>query len=157
MSDLTEISALIHSYAILLDQSDMDAVSALFEHATWRSEPGDTVLRGSAEVRPVYEQLKVPEGGPRTKHLLANLTVEVEPDASTASAHCYWTVLQNVCAGEPITMIFSGQYTDKFDKVDGKWRFTDRLITTDLTGDLSAQGSLRDRRALGRGPKFRNS
>jgi 3-phenylpropionate/cinnamic acid dioxygenase small subunit len=140
VSDLTEISALVHSYAILLDQSDMDAVSALFEHATWRTEPGITVLRGSSEVRPVYEQLKVPEGGPRTKHLLTNLTVRVEPEATTASSHCYWTVLRNVRAGAPITVILSGQYTDKFEKVDGNWRFTDRLITTDLTGDLPAGG-----------------
>ncbi len=140
MSDLTDISALVHSYATLLDQGEMDGVSALFEHATWRSEPGGTVLRGSAEVRPVYEELTVPEGGPRTKHLLTNLTVEVEPEATTASSHCYWTVLQNVRAGAPITMIFSGQYTDKFEKVDGKWRFTDRLITADMTGDLAANG-----------------
>jgi hypothetical protein len=67
------------------------------------------------------------------------LTVEVERKATTASSHCYWTVLQNVRAGEPIAMILSGQYTDEFEKVGGKWRFTDRLITTDLTGNLSAQ------------------
>jgi hypothetical protein len=140
MSETMEITALVHSYAILLDQGDMDAVATLFEHSTWRAEPGDTVLRGSAEVRPVYEQLRVPAGGPRTKHLLSNLTVDVESGASTASSHCYWTVLQNVRAGEPITIIFSGQYTDKFEKADGRWHFSDRLITTDLTGDISAPG-----------------
>jgi hypothetical protein len=140
MSDTTEITALVHSYAILLDDGHMDAVAALFEHSTWRTEPGDTVLRGSAAVRPVYEQLKVPAGGPLTKHLLSNLTVHVAPGTSTASAHCYWTVLRSVRAGEPITIIFSGQYTDKFEKSDGKWHFSDRLITTDLTGDLLVRG-----------------
>jgi 3-phenylpropionate/cinnamic acid dioxygenase small subunit len=139
MSDISEITALVHSYAILLDDGDMDAVAALFEHSTWRAEPGDTVLRGSAEVRPVYEQLIVPEGGPRTNHLLTNLTVDVEPGASTASSHCYWTVLQNARPGEPITIIFSGRYTDTFAKIEGKWHFGDRLITTDLPGDLSSQ------------------
>jgi hypothetical protein len=135
MSDEAEITALVHSYAILLDAGDMDAVAALFEHSTWRADPGDTVLRGSAEVRPVYEQLIVPEGGPRTKHLLTNLAIDVEPGASTASSHCYWTVLQNVRPGEAITIIFSGQYTDIFERIEGKWHFADRLITTDLTGD----------------------
>jgi hypothetical protein len=140
VSETMEITALVHSYAIVLDEGDMDAVAALFEHSTWRAEPGDTVLRGSAEVRPVYAQLEVPAGGPRTKHLLSSLTVNVEPGAPTASSHCNWTVLQNVRAGEPITIIFSGQYTDKFEKADGKWHFSDRLITTDLTRDLSTQG-----------------
>jgi hypothetical protein len=138
MSDLGEITALVNSYALLLDAGDMDAVTALFAHSTWRSEPDGHVLRGIEEIRPVYEQLKSPEGGPRTKHLLTNLTVDVEAEASTASAHCYWTVLQNIGPGSPINVILSGQYTDKFEKVDGAWRFADRLITVDLTGDASA-------------------
>ncbi len=138
MSDLGGITALVNSYALLLDAGDMDAVTALFAHSTWRSEPDGHVLRGIEEIRPVYEQLKSPEGGPRTKHLLTNLTVDVEAGASTASAHCYWTVLQNIAPGSPINVILSGQYTDKFEKVDGAWRFADRLITVDLTGDASA-------------------
>jgi hypothetical protein len=139
MSDLGEITALVHSYALLLDGGDMDAVTALFEHATWRSEPNGQVLRGVAQIRPVYEQLKTHEGGPRTKHLLTNLTVDVEAGASTASAHCYWTALQNIEARQPIEIIVSGQYTDTFEKIDGVWHFADRLIPADLTGNASAQ------------------
>ncbi len=138
MSDLGEITALVNSYAILLDGGDTDAVTALFAHSTWRSDPNGRVLRGIDEIRPVYEQLEAPEGSPRTKHLLTNLTVDVEQGASTASAHCYWTVLQNAAPGSPISVILSGQYTDQFEKVGGAWRFADRLITVDLTGDPSA-------------------
>jgi ketosteroid isomerase-like protein len=138
MSDLGEITALVNSYALLLDGGDMHAVAALFTHSTWRSEPEGHVLRGVEEIRPVYEQLKAQEGGARTKHLLTNLTVEVEPEASTASAHCYWTVLQNIGPGHPINVLLTGQYADTFEKVDGAWRFADRLITLDLTGDASA-------------------
>jgi hypothetical protein len=137
MSDLGEITALVHSYALLLDGGDLDAVAALFAHSTWRSEPGGRVLRGVEEIRPVYEQLKPSDGSPRTKHLLTNLTVDVEPEASTASGHCYWTVLQNIGPGHPISIILSGQYTDTFEKVDGAWCFADRLITVDLTGTPS--------------------
>jgi 3-phenylpropionate/cinnamic acid dioxygenase small subunit len=138
MSDLGEITALVNSYARLLDGGDMDGVTALFAHSTWRSEPHGRVLRGIEEIRPVYEQLKTYDGSPRTKHLLTNLTVDVETGASTASAHCYWTVLQNVAPGSAISVILSGQYTDTFEKVDGAWCFADRLITVDLTGDASA-------------------
>ena len=138
MSDLGEITALVNSYALLLDGGDVDAVAALFAHSTWRSEPEGHVLRGVEEIRPVYEQLTSHEGSPRTKHLLTNLTVDVEPEATTASAHCYWTVLQNIEPGRPINVILSGQYTDTFEKIDGAWRFADRLITVDLTGDASA-------------------
>jgi hypothetical protein len=137
MSDVSEITALIHSYALLLDGGDMDAVAALFARSTWRSEPAGRVLRGSEEVRPIYAQVKLYEGVPRTKHLLTNLTVDVEPGASTASAHCYWTVLQNMEPGNPVEIILSGQYVDTFEKAEGAWRFADRLIKVDLTGDAS--------------------
>jgi hypothetical protein len=141
MSDLGEITALVHSYALLLDGGDMDAVAALFEHATWRSEPNGHVLRGVAQIRPVYEQLQSSAGNSRTKHLLTNLTVDVEAGANTASAHCYWTVLRDVEDGRAIEVTLSGQYADKFEKIDGAWCFADRLITVDLTGDASAHVS----------------
>ena len=137
MSDVSEITALIHSYALLLDGGDMDAVAALFANSTWRSEPAGRVLRGGEAVRPVYAQVKLYDGVPRTKHLLTNLTVEVEPGARRASAHCYWTVLQNMEPGNPVEIILSGQYVDTFEKAEGAWRFADRLIKVDLTGDVS--------------------
>jgi SnoaL-like domain len=139
MSDENAITALVHSYALLLDTGQMDAVAALFEHSTWRSDPDGPVLRGSKEVRPVYEKLRTHEGSPRSKHLLTNLTVNVDPGGSTASAHCYWTVLQSVEPLRRLEIILSGQYKDTFEKVGGTWRFTDRLIGVDFTGDSSAQ------------------
>ena len=137
MSDVGDITSLIHSYALLLDRGDTDAVAELFRHATWHSEPNGQVLRGIEQIRPVYEQLKTPKGSPRTKHLLTNLTVEVHPGDVIASAHCYWTVLQNVESGRAIDIILSGQYVDTFEKAEGTWRFAYRLIVVDLTGDTS--------------------
>ena len=137
MSDVSEITALVHSYALLLDGGDMDGVSALFTNSRWHSEPGGRALRGRDEVRPIYAQVKLYDGIPRTKHLLTNLTVDVQPGASIASAHCYFTVLQCLEPGNAIEIILSGQYVDKFEKVDGAWRFTDRLIRSDLIGDVS--------------------
>jgi ketosteroid isomerase-like protein len=134
MSDSEAITALVHSYARLLDAGDIDGVVALFEHSTWRSLPNGSVLHGSDAIRPVYERLMADGGGLRTRHLLTNVSVDVEPGAVSASSHSYWTVLRGGAAGG-IQIALSGQYTDAFEKVDGTWRFTDRLITTDLTGE----------------------
>lgn len=133
VSDEMAISALVHSYAYLLDAGDVDGVATLFDHATWRSDASDVVRRGTAEVRPVYEQLIASGGDSRTKHLLTNLTVEVEPGATTASSRCYWCVLRGDTDNR-ISIILSGQYVDRFAKADGSWRFADRLIITDLVG-----------------------
>jgi len=134
VSDADEITRLVHSYVRLLDGGDVNGVVALFEFSTWRSLPNGSVLRGSEEVRPVYENLLAREGGLQTKHLITNLSIDVEPGATTASSHCYWTVLRSA-PGEPIGITLSGQYTDRFEKFDGHWRFVDRLITTDRTSD----------------------
>ena len=136
-SDVAQITALVHSYGTLLDRGDVDAVTGLFEHATWRGDPHGPTLRGSAEVRPVYEQLLAALGSLRTRHLLTNLTVAVDEEGSTASSHCYWTVLQNTEPGAAIDITLAGQYSDRFEKVDGAWRFADRLITTDLIGNAT--------------------
>jgi hypothetical protein len=37
----------------------------------------------------------------------------------------------------PLQPIIAGQYRDRFEKVDGGWRFTERVIHPDLIGDLS--------------------
>ncbi len=139
MSDTDEITELVYSYARLLDGGDVNGVVALFEHSTWRSSPNGSVRRGSAEVRPVYENLLAQDRGYRTKHLITNLSVDVEPGATTACSHCYWTVLRSA-PGEPIGIALSGQYTDRFEKVEGHWQFLDRLITTDMTGETSDHG-----------------
>ncbi len=133
MSDADEIATLVHSYARLLDNGEVDGVAALFEHATWRSLPNGSVLRGTAEVRPVYQNLLAQDRSRHTRHLITNLSVHVEPGATAAASHCRWTVLQGI-PGEPIIITLSGQYTDTFEKVDDRWRFSDRLITTDLSG-----------------------
>lgn len=133
-SDVAQITALVHSYGALLDRGDVDGVAGLFESSTWRGDPNGPTLRGSAEVRPVYEQLPAALGNLRTRHLLTNLTVEVDEGGATASSHCYWTVLQNTTPGAAIDITLAGQYTDRFEKADGTWRFADRLITTDLFG-----------------------
>jgi ketosteroid isomerase-like protein len=132
MSDVEEITALVHSYALLLDGGDTEAVVDLFEHSTLRSEPNGSVLLGSDEIRPVYERLTV-DGASRTKHLLTNLTVDVEKASSSAASHCYWTALPEVSTGG-IDVMLSGRYVDRFEKVDGRWRFADRLIRDDLGG-----------------------
>jgi ketosteroid isomerase-like protein len=135
MSDVDQIARLVHAYARLLDRGDVDGVSALFEHSTWRTLPAGTILQGSAEVRPVYERL-LADGVGSTRHLLTNLAVDVDPGGTAACSHCYWTVLA-ATPGRPLAITLSGQYTDAFEKVDGAWRFVDRLITTDMTASTS--------------------
>lgn len=133
--DRAAITRLVHDYARLLDAGDFDAVAGLFEHATWRSAAHGTVLRGASEVRRAYDRIQLHDGSPRTTHLITNLSIDLGPDAESASGHCCFTVLQGIVPGEPIRITVTGRYEDRFVKVDGRWRFADRLFLVDLEGD----------------------
>ena len=37
----------------------------------------------------------------------------------------------------PLQPIIAGRYSDRFERVDGVWRFSERIIHPELYGDLS--------------------
>jgi 3-phenylpropionate/cinnamic acid dioxygenase small subunit len=130
------IEALIFAYAERLDAGDFAGVGELFEHARYGSG-GAATLTG-AEVARLHEKIVIryEDGTPRTKHVTTNLVVELDEDAGTATARSYYQVLQQV-PGEGLGPIVAGRYADRFERVDGRWRFRERRIAVDLVGDLS--------------------
>ena len=134
-SDVEAISALIMTYAERIDAGDLDGVAALFAHATWRVPTIAEPLRGSAAVRRVYAMVILYDGSPCTRHVVTNLVVEPR-DPDRAVARSYFTVFQAL-PDFPLQPIIAGRYHDAFERVAGVWRFADRLILSDLIGDLS--------------------
>ena len=136
--DWHAVETLIMTYAERVDLGDFEGVAALFEHATYRAEHGGEITsqEGAAAVLATFTAMvrKYPDGTPRTKHVTTNLMVEVDGD--TATSRCYYTVFQQTDE-LPLQPIIGGRYHDRFERVDGVWRFADRLIFSDLIGDLS--------------------
>ena len=134
MSDVSEITALIHEYAFRLDEGDLDGVAVLFANAELRSTRHDRVRRGTAEARALYDSVVLyDDGTPRTMHQLTNVTVEVSGERATART--YFAVLQ--VTGPGLHPILAGEYRDRFALVDGHWQFTERIFDPRLFGDLS--------------------
>ena len=141
MSDSRDaISKLIITYAERVDLGDFEGVGALFEHSTYRSALGDEIVsyEGSDAVQSTMESMvrRYDDGTPRTKHVTTNLMIDVDDGAGTATAKSYFTVLQQV-DDQPLQVIIAGRYHDRFERVGGEWQFADRLIFSDLIGDLS--------------------
>ena len=77
------------------------------------------------------------DGTPRTKHVTTNPIIEVDEEAGTASCRSYYTVLQQTDKS-PLQTIVTGRYHDRFERVDGRWRFSYRDLTLiDMVGDVS--------------------
>ena len=137
--DWHAINTLLMTYAEHVDAGRFAEVAALFTHATYRVEQSGsgTVLeyRGVADVLGFCQQTRLYEDGtPLTKHAVTNVDIQVDGDR--ASAKSYVTVFQQTEV-LPLQPIASGRYLDRFDRVDGSWRFADRLITSFLLGDRS--------------------
>ena len=129
------IEKLVYRYAELLDSGDLDGVAALFEHATWASARAH--VQGTSAVRRMYDGVILyDDGTPRTKHVITNLVIEHEEGSTQASARSYFTVMQAV-DGLTLQPVIAGRYHDRFEEVEGVWRFAERTILPDLYGDLS--------------------
>ena len=83
----------------------------------------------------MYRGVILYDGRPSTKHVITNVSV-VSDGSDVATARSYFTVLQ-ATPDLPLQPIIAGSYHDEFARVDGAWRFSDRLIIVDLVGDLS--------------------
>ena len=135
--DERAIQNLLHRYCELQDAADFVGVSELFRYSTYRVQGGPT-SHGYDEVYALktrHDQTHA-DGSLRTKHVTTNTIIEIDDDARTASTRSYFIVLQ---ATEvlPLQVVIAGRYLDTFELVDGAWRFTDRLIISELIGDLS--------------------
>jgi ketosteroid isomerase-like protein len=136
-SDAEAVRALVVAYAERLDAGDLDGVAALFEDAVVRPAHSGAVLVGRDAVRRMYDPVILYEDGtPRTKHVLANHEVAVDEAAGTATSQCVFTVLGTRADGG-LGPLLAGRYEDRFARVDGRWRFVERIIVPDLVGDLS--------------------
>lgn len=135
--DRHAVESLLYEYARRVDAGDFDGVGELFAHATFRSETGEGIatLTGCDEVTDTMRSMvRVGDDGtPGTKHLVTNVTVEIHADTATASS--YFTVLH--AAGGELRTIVTGRYDDDFERARSGWRFADRLVRTDLVGDVS--------------------
>lgn len=137
MSDKEQILSLLNRYSHTVDGGDLEGFAALFKHAEWYVE-GSTPNRGAKEV---FENLLsniilYDDGTPRTRHVNANIELDIDNENGTAKAQRYVTVLQQT---DKLSLqpIFSGHYHDEFVKEDGEWRFARTVVHQPFVGDMS--------------------
>ena len=136
----TQITNLIHLYAELMDAGRLEECSDLFADArvVLGSDVDPPVVVDRDGLLEVWRSLVAihDDGTPRTRHLVANPILEVDEEADSATCRSTYTVFQQVTDG-PLQPIISGRYHDRFERVDGTWRFAERTYSVDLVGDLS--------------------
>lgn len=137
--DYYEIQKLLYRYCYHLDRGDFEKMAALFEAATLIMPGGGRVERDPAAIVEVYSEYTriYPETGtPRTRHMVGNPIIDLDDSGASATCHSYIVVFQatDVLSLQPV---IAGHNVDRFEKVNGKWRYVEREIFSELFGDLS--------------------
>jgi hypothetical protein len=131
------IENLIATYAFLVDDGEFARLGDLLADADFSLNGGPAVSGRAAVERLARDTLQTyDDGTPRTRHVTTNIIIEVDEREGTATSSSYFTVFQSL-PGFPLQAIASGRYRDRFQQRDGQWKFTQRIVTTSFTGDVS--------------------
>ncbi len=134
------ITTLMFRYAECVDTADFDGLSELFAHGTLGSTSAadaESGMSGAAIGRFYAATNRVHEDGTlRTRHLSTNVRIDIDEAADRATARSYYVVLQQT-QKLPFQPIVGGRYDDRFERVDGQWRFAERVVHVDQLGDVS--------------------
>jgi 3-phenylpropionate/cinnamic acid dioxygenase small subunit len=137
--DYFAIQNLIYRYCDRIDRGDFDGIGELFAHAAIHVPALPEPVRGAGRIAAMYREFTriYPETGtPRTRHVTSNVIIEAD-GASAARSQSYILVHQ-AAPGLPLQPVIGGRYQDRFEKPDGRWRFSERRMEMDLFGNLSA-------------------
>jgi len=136
-ADITPITNLIASYAELVDTGDFAGVGELFADAVFIGSGAPVPGRDGGVAKMLRDSVILyADGTPRTQHVTSNIAVDLDEEAGTAAARSYVTVFQAL-PDFPLQPVAAGRYSDRFERVDGRWRFTERRVLIHLVGDVS--------------------
>jgi ketosteroid isomerase-like protein len=147
IEDRQQIEQVWSRYAQALDTADAAAYSSLFTNDAYLEVDGQ-VYKGKEKIRDLIKDIrskleidKLPSDehgrkfGP-IRHIVSGLIVDLRGNKATSES--YWTEIitegkQADGIGKPPSVLKMGRYDDEFVKQNGKWLFSRRVITGDLS------------------------
>ena len=133
------IERVVYGYTERLDAGDLRGAAEILAPARWKVSPDDIGITRTDDIHSFLERsvMRYDDGTPRTKHVVTNLLIDYDDNVPhQAQSRSYFTVLQQL-DDFPLQPIMGGRFHDWFERVDGEWRLMERVILSDLFGDLS--------------------
>ena len=136
--DYFAIQNLLFRYCDLLDRGDLDGMAQLFANASFYVPAEPVAIRSAARIAELYRQytrIYPDTGTPKTRHVTTN--VVIEPDGEHAARAQSYVIVFQATDSLRLQPVIGGRNYDRFERVAGRWRFSERRIESDLLGDLS--------------------
>jgi uncharacterized protein (TIGR02246 family) len=128
IEDRLAINDLFVSYVGALDAGDVETVVDCFTVDGALVSPAVGSHAGRAAIRAFAERFaRFQRSGSQLRHVISNLAVRADGDR--AHATCYLTVF--LTRDGQSRLMAPGQYDCELRKVDGTWRFQNRIVRHD--------------------------
>ena len=128
IEDRLDISDLFVRYTCALDAGEVDTLVDCFTEDGALVSPAVGAHTGRAAIRAFAERFaKFRRNGSQLRHVISNLAVRVDGDRGHAT--CYLTVF--LTRDGQSRLLAPGQYDCELRKVDGAWRFQNRVVRHD--------------------------
>jgi 3-phenylpropionate/cinnamic acid dioxygenase small subunit len=130
------ITALMYRYTEYIDAANFDAIGDLFVHGRLTTHGMDGATVGRDAVRGLYAGTNIvhADGTLRTRHYCTNVLLDIDEDADSATGRSSFLVVQET-PDLPLQPIVAGRYRDRFERVEGEWRFAEREMQVTHVGD----------------------
>ena len=130
-AEFRAIELLIYRYADWLDRGEYDRAAALFDDADFYIPGKDQPLSRAAgnrmgEIFREWMLACTDSGAAKARHVTTNLIIEADA-GGRARSQAYVTVYQ-IKSSQPPHPIMGARYRDRFERVEGVWRFRERRI-----------------------------
>ena len=144
LEDKEAIRTLLLNYGRYVDARDWDNFVTLFatDGGTWNGGMG--IAKGHSEIKNMMvnsigtgNNIGKNGSGMSNLHLYSNEVIEVT--GNTATALSKWVFMMTAESGGP-DPVFIGHYVDALIKVNGVWKFQERVVHGDITRPTSLNG-----------------
>ncbi|CAN5442483.1 nuclear transport factor 2 family protein [soil metagenome] len=127
MLDEFQLHKLVHSYCRAVDRGDLETLRSLYHvdaqdrHGGFSAGPVENFLTELAATRPYLRSMQ--------HHVT---TVNFAVAGERAEGEIYSIATHTFTAGDrDVDVTVGGRYLDKYEKLDGTWKFVERGIVTD--------------------------
>jgi len=128
IEDRFAISDLFIRYTCALDAGDVETLVDCFTEDGALVSPAVGAHSGRAAIRAFAERFaRFRQNGSQLRHVLSNLVMQVDGDQ--AHATCYLTVF--LTRDGQSRLMAPGEYECELRRVDGVWRFQNRVVRHD--------------------------
>lgn len=131
--DHERIYYLTAKYSHFVDYREFEKLGELLADAsfrlTWGAEGIETgEIIGRREIEGFYADHLASRRPSR--HVITNIAIDLDGDGQGAEVHSYLTSVGH--PPEPPSVLLSGHYEDRFEKIDGDWRYVRKYCVMEL-------------------------